>query len=116
MTVPDANGGETRLAVYGSLAPGKANHHQLAELRGHWRQGTVRGRLVEAGWGTSLGFPGLVLDDDGDAVEVQLFESPDLPAHWPRLDAFEGPGYRRVTAPVALPGETLPACIYVLAQ
>ena len=29
---------------------------------------------------------------------------------------FEGSGYRRVTAAVALPGETLPACIYVLAQ
>ena len=60
----------------------------------------MRGRLFESGWGAALGFPGLVLDEHGDAVEVQLFESPDLPAHWQRLDAFEGPGYQRVTVAV----------------
>ena len=28
----------------------------------------------------------------GPPLEVQLFESVDLPAHWPRLDEFGGPG------------------------
>jgi gamma-glutamylcyclotransferase (GGCT)/AIG2-like uncharacterized protein YtfP len=115
VTDEGGDGAETRLAVYGSLAPGKRNHRQLAGLKGRWRQGTVRGRLVAAGWGASLGFPGLVLEEEGEPVEVQLFESADLPAHWPRLDAFEGAGYRRVTAAVALAGEELPASIYVLA-
>jgi gamma-glutamylcyclotransferase (GGCT)/AIG2-like uncharacterized protein YtfP len=76
----------------------------------------VRGRLVEAGWGAALGFPGLVLDANGEAIEVQVFESSDLPAHWPRLDAFEGAGYRRVAAMVALADETLSASIYVIAD
>lgn len=114
MTTLDANGAE-RLAVYGTLAPGRPNHHQLAGLEGRWRSGTVRGRRFESGWGAALGYPGLVLDEHGEVVEVQLFESPDLPAHWQRLDEFEGAGYQRVTVAVALAGETLPASIYVLA-
>ena len=115
MTTSDANDAETRLAVYGTLAPGRSNHHQLAGLEGRWRTGTVRGRRYDSGWGAALGFPGLVLDERGDAVEVQLLESPDLPAHWRRLDEFEGPGYRRVAVAVALAEETLPAFIYELA-
>ena len=115
MTTLDVNDAETRLAVYGTLAPGRANHHQLAGLRGRWRKGTVRGRRFESGWGAALGYPGLILDEQGDAVEVQLFEAPDLPAHWQRLDEFEGSGYQRVTVAVALADGTLPASIYVLA-
>ena len=69
---------ETRLATYGSLSPGQANHHQLAGLKGRWYQGTVHGRRIEAGWGSALGFPGLILDPSGPAVEVYIFESSDL--------------------------------------
>ena len=115
MTTLDANDAETRLAVYGTLAPGRSNHHQLTGLEGRWRNGTVRGRLFESGWGAALGYPGLILDEQGETVEVQLFESPDLPAYWQRLDAFEGSGYNRVVAAVALAEETLSASIYVLA-
>ncbi|HEY0293725.1 MAG TPA: gamma-glutamylcyclotransferase [Bordetella sp.] len=109
------NGIETRLAVYGSLAPGKPNAHVLAALDGSWRPGIVRGRLVQKGWGASMGFPALILDSQGDAVAVQLFESADLAAKWPQLDAFEGPGYRRVPTRVDAAGETVSAYIYVLA-
>ncbi len=105
---------DTRLATYGTLAPGRVNEHQLAELEGFWRQGTVRGRLVEAGWGAKLGFPGLVLDPQGEAVEVHVFESMALPDHWQRLDAFEGEGYRRVTAQVSTSDGNLDAWIYVI--
>ena len=107
---------ETRLATYGTLAPGRPNHHQLAGLTGRWLRGTIRGRLVEAGWGADLGFPGLVLDEGGPAIAVQLFESPDLPRHWGRLDAFEGPGYRRVAVSVHTDEGELDACIYVVAE
>ncbi|MFO1113155.1 MAG: gamma-glutamylcyclotransferase [Rhodospirillales bacterium] len=106
---------ETRLAVYGTLAPGRANHQQLAGLSGQWRKGTVRGRLCDAGWGAPLGYPGLILDPSGPAVEVQLFESADLPDHWSRLDAFEGTGYRRVVTQVRTADGEVDACIYVLA-
>lgn len=107
---------EMRLAVYGTLAPGRANHHQLAELKGQWRTGSVRGRRFEAGWGAALGYPGLVLDPEGAEVEVQLFQSPDLPGHWARLDAFEGAGYRRVVTRVSTPEGELEACVYVLSE
>ena len=106
---------DTRLATYGTLAPGRVNNHRLADLEGSWRQGTVRGRLVEAGWGAALGCPGLILDASAQVVEVHLFESPDLPDHWPRLDAFEGAGYRRVVARIRTPDGVLDAWIYVVA-
>jgi gamma-glutamylcyclotransferase (GGCT)/AIG2-like uncharacterized protein YtfP len=85
-------------------------------LKGRWRQGTVRGRLVDSGWGAALGFPGLLLDPQGAAVEVHVLESPELPEHWARLDAFEGPGYRRVVTQVATAGGALDAWIYVVAD
>lgn len=88
------------LAVYGTLAPGEVNHGQVADLRGEWQQGFVHGELVPEGWGTTYGFPAFRWDPEGPQVRVQVFASPDLPAHWPRLDAFEGPGYRRILVPV----------------
>lgn len=110
------NDAATRLASYGTLAPGRVNHHQLAGLEGRWRQGTVRGKLVAKGWGADLGYPALILHSQGPLVEVFLFESPDLPDHWPRLDAFEGAGYRRVVTQVTTAEGDLDACIYVNAD
>ena len=103
-----------RLATYGSLAPGRLNDHQLDRLDGHWLEGYVQARLVDAGWGASLGFPAMILDPHGSAVPVHVFESADLPAHWSRLDDFEGPGYQRVVTTVHTPTGEIDACIYVL--
>jgi gamma-glutamylcyclotransferase (GGCT)/AIG2-like uncharacterized protein YtfP len=104
-----------RLAVYGSLAPGRPNHHQLHGLVGRWIEGTVRGRLRHEGWGADLGYPGLVLDPGGSTVGVQLLDSPDLPDHWARLDEFEGSGYRRTVTAVSTAEGDVSASIYVLA-
>ena len=106
---------ECRLAVYGTLAPGRPNNHQLADLTGAWVVGKVRGELTEEGWGSALGYPGLTLNGHGVEIDVQVFESPDLPSHWARLDAFEGDGYRRVVTSVKVATGSLDACIYVLA-
>ncbi len=103
-----------RLATYGTLAPGRPNHHQLAGLDGRWLEGLVYGALVDAGWGASLGYPALVLDTHGTAIGVHVFESVDLPAHWSRLDEFEGPGYQRVATTVRTPTGDVQASIYVL--
>ncbi len=103
---------DRRLACYGTLRPGQPNHHQLADLHGHWRMGAVRGRLVEKGWGAERGHPALVLDDSASPVEVSLFESDDLPKHWPRLDAFEGADYERVLVRVDTADGTVDAWIY----
>jgi gamma-glutamylcyclotransferase (GGCT)/AIG2-like uncharacterized protein YtfP len=109
-------GAHLRLATYGTLAPGRPNHAQLAGLSGRWLSGHVRGTLVESGWGAALGYPGLILDPEGAAVEVHVFESSDLPGAWSRLDAFEGPGYRRVVTEVIVEQGACAASIYVLAE
>ena len=107
---------DNRLATYGTLAPGKPNHHQLSDLTGRWLKGSVKGALVQTGWGAALGFPALVLDETASRLSVDLFESDDLPSHWPRLDAFEGEGYRRVIVRVQTEQGELPAFIYVAAD
>ena len=84
-------------------------------MLGHWQAGFVRGALVAKGWGAELGFPALVLADDGDPVSVQLFESSDLRHHWHWLDAFEGSEYRRVAVQVTTEAGALSAWIYVSA-
>jgi gamma-glutamylcyclotransferase (GGCT)/AIG2-like uncharacterized protein YtfP len=103
-----------RLATYGSLAPGRPNHHQLDGLRGRWLAGHVRGRLVNAGWGAELGYPALILDPDGPAIPVVIFESPDLPDNWSRLDDFEGSAYQRVGTTVRTSAGDIEVSIYVL--
>jgi len=114
MTKTKSNPADTRLATYGTLVPGRVNDHQLAELDGTWRQGTVRGKLVEAGWGADFGCPGLILESSGQDVEVHLFESQDLPDHWTRLDALEGEDYRRVVTQIRIDDGSLDAWIYVI--
>lgn len=92
---------DRRFAVYGTLAPGKPNHHQMAALCGDWDADcTIRGALAQVGWGADLGYPALHWSESGDPVPGVLFVSDDLPAHWPRLDAFEGEGYLRILVPV----------------
>lgn len=103
-----------RLAVYGTLAPGRENHHLLSAVSGTWSQGSVRGYFSADGWGLTGGYPGLRLDDDGDLVAVHILQSTDLPDHWDRLDAFEGEDYDRVIASVETPLGVFDAFIYVV--
>jgi gamma-glutamylcyclotransferase (GGCT)/AIG2-like uncharacterized protein YtfP len=101
-----------RLASYGTLAPGKVNHHQLDGLKGHWTSGTIRGRLVTVDRGVHTGLIGLVIDPQEDLVQVQIFESSDLVDHWERLDAFETEQFRRVVATIKTENGELEASIY----
>jgi gamma-glutamylcyclotransferase (GGCT)/AIG2-like uncharacterized protein YtfP len=89
-----------RLAVYGSLAPGRQNHHIVAPFGGTWTPGYVEGDLVAYGWGAAIGFPALYTRRGGPAVPVHVLTSSALPGAWPGLDAFEGTEYRRVLVPV----------------
>ena len=89
-----------RLAVYGSLAPGRSNHHIVAPYGGTWARGRVRGDLVEAGWGAVVGYPALRMRADGPWVPVHLLDSDQLPGAWPAIDAFEGDEYQRILVPV----------------
>ena len=107
---------DRRLAVYGSLAPGEENHRELTPLAGRWLPGTVRGTLLDRGWGARLGFPALRWDPAAPEVAVQLFESDDLPRRWVYLDTFEGPDYERRLVPVCCAEGVLAAWLYVLAE
>jgi gamma-glutamylcyclotransferase (GGCT)/AIG2-like uncharacterized protein YtfP len=86
----------------------------LADIPGRWEAATVRGKLLQEGWGAKAGYPGIVLDETGDEVQGFLFSSDKLVEHLPRLDAFEGNGYERVETSVKLVEGMVDAFIYVL--
>lgn len=88
------------LAVYGSLMPGRENHHLLDGVAGCWSPGIVKGHYQDNGWAEGVGYPSVVWDPEGDEIPVQVLVSDELPAHWGRLDSFEGEAYRRILAPV----------------
>ena len=94
---------DQRLVVYGSLAPGRTNHHRLESLSGTWHEGTITGELFEYGWGAALGYPALAWSPSGSRIPAWLLDSPDLPDEWSRLDRFEGEQYRRLPVPFHLP-------------
>ena len=107
---------ESRLFVYGSLGPGCENARILEAIGGTWHRAAVRGVLQRAGWGSALGFPGLILDEKGEDVAGHLFESERLGDHWRRLDEFEGEEYRRVVCTARRSdGRVVKAFVYVLA-
>jgi gamma-glutamylcyclotransferase (GGCT)/AIG2-like uncharacterized protein YtfP len=93
-------GTSQRLAVYGSLAPGRQNHHIVAPLGGTWTEGVVEGDLASFGWGAAIGFPALRLRTGGPALAVHVLTATALRGAWAELDAFEGVEYRRVLVPV----------------
>ena len=89
-----------RLVVYGTLAPGRPNEHVLADVPGEWSKGWVEGDLVDHGWGVSEGYPAMRPREGGARIDVDLFESAELPRLWEQLDEIEGDGYERVPVPV----------------
>ncbi len=103
------------LFIYGSLQPGGPNEHVLAAIGGEWKPAVIKGNLIEAGWGASMGYPGLVIDESGKDIHGYLFVSSNLSAKWADLDKFEGKEYERIVAPVTLlTGEQVEAHVYVL--
>jgi len=92
-------GASERLIVYGSLAPGRANHHHVAELAGDWTSGWITGDRVPIGWGTALGHAAVRFRAGGERIPAWVLRSAELPTAWDRLDAFEGAAYQRLLAP-----------------
>ena len=87
----------TRLAVYGTLAPGERNAAVLAPVSGSWSIGVVLGSVEERN-----GYRYFSWDPGGAPVDVRVLASGELPEHWARIDRFEGPSYRRTLVPVSL--------------
>ncbi len=88
------------LATYGTLAPGRPNHHVVAPLGGEWTEDLIEGDLIPLGWGAELGYPGFRPRVGGEAVAVWVLTASRLAGAWPELDRFEGEGYRRILVPV----------------
>ncbi|MEO0887231.1 MAG: gamma-glutamylcyclotransferase family protein [Cyanobacteria bacterium J06648_10] len=106
-----------RLFVYGTLQPGGPNEHVLTDIGGTWEPGVIKGNLVKVGWGAEMGYPGLVIDEEGDEISGYVFVSSNLGASWADLDAFEGDEYERVMTTVTLQnGERVEAYVYALAR
>ena len=104
-----------RLFAYGTLVPGRANEHVLADVSGTWQPATVKGTLFEEGWGAAAGYPGVVLDEIGGEVDGYVLTAEYLATHWGRLDEFEGDGYARVITSAELgDGTVVEAHIYAL--
>ena len=103
------------LFVYGSLGPGKPNEHILRAIGGTWVAASVLGFLKAQGWGAAMGFPGIVLDKNGEEIQGYIFSSDRLIDHWDQLDDFEGSEYQRVLTQVKTKdGTVVQAFIYIL--
>lgn len=102
-----------RLFVYGTLAPGQPNHGVLSRVPGTWEAATLKGILLDEGWGAAMGCAGIVPTDHGKQVEGFVFSSTELVHHWARLDAFEGEGYRRVPVVATLTATKQKVSTYV---
>ena len=106
-----------RLFVYGTLAPGRVNHHEIAHIEGIWQPATLRGHLLEQGWGATLGFPAIRPDLTAEPVAGYVLSANTLDAHWQQLDNFEGPGYQRQRVAVRIDsGAMLAAYVYALKE
>lgn len=107
------------LIIYGSLAPGETNHSIMDPIKGEWKKATIKGKLKEEGWGSSLGYNGFI---PANTIEAQIINchilfSNDLPSHWDYLDEFEGDGYTRIETEYELKnGEKGIGFIYALKQ
>ena len=88
------------LIVYGTLAPGQANHHIVEHINGEWVKATIKGRLENKGWGAEMGFAGFTPAGsvNSSVIDCHVLISDELTANWSLLDKFEGAEYRRIFA------------------
>ena len=105
------------LFVYGTLAPNRDNHSIMTPINnGSWQPATIRGQLMpDGGWGSALGFPAVIPDEQGDMVAGWVFSSDDLVNHWARLVVFVGVAFQRIEVTATLDsGEQIIAFVYAL--
>jgi gamma-glutamylcyclotransferase (GGCT)/AIG2-like uncharacterized protein YtfP len=99
---------DERLVIYGTLAPGRANHKVIEDLRGSYSDCRVHGRISEVD-----GLPYFTWAPSADSLGAHLFCSKQLPEKWDDLDRFEGDGYKRRLIPATVEGGLSIASIYM---
>jgi gamma-glutamylcyclotransferase (GGCT)/AIG2-like uncharacterized protein YtfP len=99
---------DERLVIYGTLAPGRANHYVIEGLRGQYCDCSVHGRISEVD-----GLPYFTWAPSEDSLGAQLLSSNQLPEKWGDLDRFEGDGYKRRLIPATTDGGLTVASIYL---
>lgn len=87
----------TRLAVYGTLAPGQPNESVLSRMRGSWIEGNVKGHVYPV-----AGLPVFEWNTNAEKIPIKLLDSRELPKNLSSIDKFEGSGYKRILIPVSL--------------
>lgn len=110
---------EKTLIIYGTLAPGKPNHHIIEHIKGKWERATIKGRLQKAGWGVDYGYLAFkhVPANEEEIINAIILFSDELPANWQMLDEFEGEEYRRIISKYELEnGETGAGYIYAASE
>ena len=70
------------LFVYGTLMPNCPNSYVLENIVGKFVPATVKGKLIDAGWSASMGYPGIRLEMGNDTIHGFLFYSDNLINHW----------------------------------
>lgn len=105
------------LFVYGTLMPEEVNHHHVSFISGYWYRASIKGLLFPNGIGKALGYPALILSEQGDNIHGYVLHSNELTQNWLALDQFEGDAYRRVQTQVVLENQqVVNAYVYVLAE
>lgn len=91
---------ETKLIVYGTLAPNKPNHYKIEHIKGNWLKAIVKGALVKEGWAADLGYFAFKHSpvDEQKNITAYILLSGELVDNWHYLDEFEGDGYKRILA------------------
>ncbi len=106
----------TNLFIYGTLAPGKPNEHILKDIAGTWKEAKIKGPLKKDGWGSKLGYDGVILDGSNNDVDGFIFSSNYLDDILNILDEFEGDDYVRLTTKATIldKDEEVEAFVYAL--
>jgi len=75
--------------------PNCPNAFVLENIIGKFIPAIVKGKLIDAGWSASMGYPGIRLEMGNDTIHGFLFYSYNLINHWDYLDQFEGQEFVR---------------------
>ena len=71
--------------VYGTLGPGRPNHHKIEHIKGRWSKVTIKGKLEAKGWGADLGYYGYVKASFGEEqqeISAFILFSDELTLNW----------------------------------